>query len=265
MEPITVNGRPLSDLGLSVSALEPWSSGLTYERESYALPGHWGSSESPTQIARPRVLRFVGSFGGVAVAARDEIIQQVEEAFTGLVEIQFGDQSGKKIIGRRAALTARPLAPDVSFALGDMDLEVEVICAQPYKFDAGVQRIGLSTARTPIPVGTLPSAGIVFLPGSWSTRSVILRDTAGAEVDRLTIANSVLSTETVRLDFWKRTAHKIAANGTETNVIGSISSGTGFFEIDPARCKVDRPGGMVPTLELDAGAGYIDTLRLWSN
>jgi hypothetical protein len=264
-EAVYINGVPASSLGLVVSSIDPWSSGVAFDRDAFSLPGTWGLSESPTRTARARVIRFVGSLTGVSIAERDEAIQRVEEALEGLVEITFGDQEGKRLLGRRGSLVARPHVEAVAFAVGDMDLEVEIVCNQPFKFDADVTRLALGTFRTPIPVGTLPSAGIVFLPGPWTTRTLILRDTGGVEVDRLTIARSVLDTETVRVDLWKRTAHRITSAGVETNVISGIASGTGFFEIDPLRCRANRVAGSFPTLELSAGAGYVDTRRIWSN
>lgn len=106
----------------------------------------------------------------------------------------------------------------------------------------------LGTSKTPIPVGSLPSAGQLYASGYTSPLVITYTPGNGLNATTWTVTQSVASDEHIAADLETSDVYFVASGGGRTRV--STIAGTA-----PAMDPLDAVGSSQPTLKLSSGIG----------
>jgi len=239
---VYLNETPLSSLGVYVMGLGNALSAPSRDFPTLAIPGRQGGllSADPTTPARTLQLSVTVAPATRTVAARQAAEDALRSlAMRGLVAITVDDDVNEPRViegvctGVELAPNGRAHPVDATVTSGT----VTFVCPDPTWRDRTAQVVGLAAeVRTPIPVGTAPTGGIVRLGAPvWSANltgvSVFCSSITGEEVGGLTMEGTLTAgTDYLEIDLDRMTIEKVSS-GIRSNAISWLVSGD-FFALD---------------------------------
>lgn len=258
MDVLFINDREVQTLGLYPTVLERWGAGIEYAFESMPVPGRLGHLPAGTMSASPRVIRLTGDIDAATVAERDAKLAAVLAPLRGLLEIRAGDAPDKVLEGYLVGELSDGVVPTKSFVDGSagLSLTLHLWCPSPVKRDRFAQTIAFGAAATPVPLGDLPSGGLVRILGAATNPVLRYRDARGQLVQEMAFTTTLTSAQYLEIDLDRQTAVKVSA-GVRTN---AQALWTGDYPVpDPG--DGDPTGAAWPTLEVTAGSGLYHHAR----
>lgn len=264
MPSIYLNDTPIEALGLTLVDGAPALGGFRLARDRQPWTGRTGAIPAPFGTTEPAVLTFVADVAASSVAARTAALDALSDALTGLVEIRFEDQASRVMRGVPRVFVADIPAPPRWVNIAPR-VTVEIECFNAQKWDAQPTALVLGTTPTPIPCGTLPHGGRLYLTGAaggaLSTETRLrYRGVSGVLLGELVISPSLLAGEFLTINLDGQELVRTTTAGVESNVYAWKTGGT-YPRVYP-RDGV-RAVDAWPTLELTNGAGLYLYRRLW--
>jgi hypothetical protein len=267
---MTINGRGLSALGATAAALSGWLDGPSSQRQATALPGVLGAIPATLATTPPRELTLTLRVAATSLTERAERLATLQDALAGLLIVRFSDTPDRFLRCVAGPLTVASIDPahSMTTAAASLSVSVTLICYDAASYDGEPRILALSTAPVAVPLGTLPSVGVIRWQGAWAVstaRTLTYRGASGIAYGALTITtpsgDSLASGDHLEIDLARRYLTKVTAAGVRTNVYAWLTSGD-WFAFDPA--DGDRAAARWPTLTLSAGSGTLLYRRAWA-
>lgn len=256
-----INGRDLDLDGFTLIALSGWSSPPSWQRAITALPDVHGVIPATRTTVDVRQMRMAIRIMCATLGERQTKLQALQDRLSGLLTLRFDDWPTRIVRAVAGAITVTSVDPGGAFAIPSIEVAVPLIAYDGASYDAEPNVIALTTTPAAIPVGTLPTTGVVRLDGSWSTgasRTLTVRHANGQSVATLTLTaptgQSLAATDVLEIDLARRYITKVTGAGARTNAYSWKASGA-WFAIDPAWAH--RSASRTPTLELSTGTGTL--------
>lgn len=260
MSQVWLNEMPLDDLGLGLTGAPGHLSGVQWERAFPPSPGLVGGVPGVASVSPARSLVIRGLAELASLTDREALVTSLSRQVTGLQEVRYSDQPDKVFEAILEQVGVSPWEPSQEFVIGDVDIELRFRLAVPYKRDRYGQVISFGTTRTDIPLGDLPSGGVLHIMGSATDPVLTYRGVSGEALRSMTFTITLGSNDYLVVDLNRRVIQKSVA-GTVTTDASILTSGY-FFQPDPGD---GHPGwGGWPSLELSAGTGLYLYHRSWS-
>jgi hypothetical protein len=262
--PIVINGRSLAALGVSARELSGWRDGPETRRAFRGLPGSTGGLLAPQAVGAARELRLVLN---VPDAATLDVLDDVTH---GLVRLVFEDLPTRVIRVVRTQRSVTSIAPSLTLLNPKLLVSYVFTAADGASYDVEPRLLAIGTTPVPIALGTLPSAGVLQVPGGWSgTRTLTYRGANGVPYAAFALtvpsAETFASSEYLEIDLARRTIVRVDGSAVRSNAYGWRASGA-WFAPDPTDGHVSGAGlpGASPTLAMSAGTALFRYRRAWS-
>lgn len=261
---VTINGRSLAALVYGLNELDGHLAPRPVQRPTVALAdsaGVWGTSVSVT----PRTITVGLDARAASFADRATLMDTIARRLGGLLELETADMPGRVVRCVLSDVSVSFYAP--SLALTACAVTLAFTALDPARIDTEPLVYGLSTARTTCPVGTTPSAPVVWIFGASPAvvdPVVIVRAQSGTEVSRLTFSVSLAATDALRIDTATQTIVRTVAGAEQTGIssgLATLSSGA-FPLLSPEDGASD--GTAAPTVELTSTSGTATGLILYT-
>lgn len=144
-------------------------------------------------------------------------------------------------------------------------VELTFSAADPTRYEREARVVALSTARADAPVGTAPSAPVVYVYGaspSVVNPVVILRNDSGDETHRLTLTGTLTTNDALVIDCARQNIDRYAAGVLQTGT----SSGNAWLTSGqfPLLAPEDAIEGAGITVELSATSGTPTGMLLYT-
>lgn len=262
--PMAINGRALASLGVSVRELSGWRDGPDTRRQFRGLPGVAGGVLAPHALGAARELRMVLNVPDTAT------LDVLDDLTHGLVRLVFDDAPGRVLRAVRTQRTVTSIAPSLTLLSPKLLASYVFTAADGASYDLEPRVLAVGTTPVPVSLGTLPSSGVVDVPGGWSgTRTLTYRGSNGlsyaAFAITVPVAETFAASEFLEIDLARRTIVRVAGGGTRTNAY-TWKSGGPWFTPDPTDGHRAGAGlvGVSPTLAMSAGTAVLRYRRAWS-
>lgn len=259
-----INDRPLDDLVRQVLSFDGYLAPVVATAPALELANSAAVFGTATTVP-PRTLTIGCDVRPASFVDRQAVMDGLKRRLLGLLEIRTGDLEDRVLRG--VLRQVRVEFYGGAHAQLPIYLELEILCADPARFDQEPTLRALSTSRTVCPVGTEPSAPIVWICGACTNPEVVVRAHTGTEVSRLTFTVTLASTDYLVIDASQQTVDRYVAGVRQTGAaagLASLSSGR-FPILFPADAGATPLAG--PTLELTSSAGtatgLVSYLRRW--
>jgi hypothetical protein len=249
---VYINGRPIDQLVYQVCELNGHLAPSVPQRAPVPLgnaPGVYGTEVT----VAPREVTIGLDVRPSSLADRQTIMDTLKRRLSGLLELVTLDLPTRVL---RCELQA--VVPDFytgAYAQPAVYVTLRLLAVDPARWDVQPLTYGLSTARTPCPVGTETSAPDLEIYGACVNPSVVLRSHTGREVSRLDLTASLASNDTLLIAVGTQTIERRVAGVIQTGVLsGALALSGGRF---PVLSPEDASplGDAWPTLELVAASG----------
>jgi hypothetical protein len=258
---IYLNERPLPDLVAGVFALDGYQSPAVAVRA--AVAGANAASVWTSSMTVPLRSITVGVYVDAAtLVARTAAVDTVTRACRGLRLFRTTDAPDREMWVELSNVAVTWY--DGAFTHTSCRMTLTFTAADPVRVDLEPRLYGLSTARASLPVGTWTSAPTVTLNGaspSVVNPIIIVRNAAGTETHRLTLAGTLATNDALVIDRAGQTIARYVAGVLQTGTAsGNAFLTSGVFPIlDPS----DAIDGTGITMELTATSGTPTGLVLY--
>jgi hypothetical protein len=251
-----INGRPLADLVYQILVMDGHLAPTVPRAASVTLAQSAGVFGSVVTVD-PRRITVGLDVRPSSLADRQAIMDSLKRRLArGLLEIETDDLPGRVV--RAVAET-----PTVEFYTGAyanpvVYVGLSFLAADPVRVDVQPLVYGLSTARTPCPIGTETVAPRLWLYGASPSvvdPVVIVRDHTGAEVLRLTLTLTLAAGDVLAIDCATQQIDRTVAGVLQTGAaagLGTLTAGR-FPVLDPSDAAEEA--GAWGTIELTATSG----------
>lgn len=233
-----IDGVPLAALGAAATELSGWLDGPEVERAVTPVPGLLGVLPSPLTVSRPRVAQLVVWLDATALTDRSVALARWQRAAAGLRRLRFDDTPGRVLRATFGAPQVESIAPRHAFveSARRLRLSVAITATDGASYDATPRVLVLGTTPTPIPLGTLPSTGVVVWRGTWSVgaaRTLRYAGASGITYGELTLtpptgSGGLGANDVLELDLARRYVTKVTAAGVRTNAYDWLTAGRWF-------------------------------------
>jgi len=258
---VWINGRDLSSDSWTLIGLSGWMQGVDTRRGVTAIPGVGGVVPGSQQTAEPRSIALAFRRALTALTDRDAAVNTLTDRLSGLLWVRFDDAPARVVRCVSGSVRVSPANAAGAFAVATIEAAVTLTAYDGASYDTEPQIRALATTPVEIPLGTLPSGGIVYWGGAWTAttaRTLILRDAGGVARTTMTVTapsgESLASTDYLEIDLARRYVTKVTSAGVRTNEYDWYTSGD-WITLDPA--YQDRAGTRYATLEVSAGTAQI--------
>jgi len=259
-EVLYVNDMPLTDMDLHVTGHPGWMTGPGFSVPTLPLPGSIGGVPSPAFTVGAGSLSVSARLKPTSLTDRESKINEVVWRMKGLLELRFADQPDKVLEAICTNVSAVPESSANSFVEPGLIVNLSFLTPRPYRFDRYGQIISFDTSRTEVPLGDLPSGGVVTIMGAATNPTLTYRASSGESKETMGFTIALTSDDFLEVDLDKRTITKSIA-GTRTRDDSIRTSGQ-FFTLDPSHGSPSW--GAWPTLEVSTNEGTIAYHRNWS-
>ena len=256
-----INGRDLTDDSWQLVGLTGWMAGFSAPRGVTALPNIGGVVPATQRTAEPRTITLTWRRDLTALSDRDAALATLQDRLSGKLWVRFNDATTRVVRCVAGPVSVSPASPHAVFSVATIEASVALIAYDGASYDTEPEIRALATTATEIPLGTLPSAGILTWGGAWTAttaRTLILRDAGGVVRCTMTVTaptgESLASTDFLEIDLVRRYITKVTSAGVRTNEYDWYTSG-GWPVLDPA--FQDRANTRYATLEISAGTAQI--------
>lgn len=263
---VTVNGRPLSELGIVEylrGGIPGWRAGPRVDRDAARSGGRLGPVESAVESVRERKIRILGYLADATIATRDAVLEAALDQMRGIVELGFEDQPGKYVLARLEGVDQDGVRKELAYVTGPLVVALDFVAYQPVKLSAVASVVSFSSTSSSVPVGTEPSYGDLYLFGSATNPVVTITDFRGATVATLGLAASLSSGEVYHASLSDRLLSDMNGGWDPASFVAAddeITSGR-FFGFLPE--WADRVSGRFPRISVSAGSGLLITRQAW--
>jgi hypothetical protein len=261
---IAINGRALASLGVSPRELSGWRDGPAARRAFRGLPGTTGGLLAPQAVGVERELRLVLN---VPDAATLDVLDDVTH---GLVQLVFDDMPNRVVRVVRTQRSVTSIAPSLTLLNPRLIVSYVFTAADGASYDREPRVLAIGTTPVPIALGTLPSPGVLEVPGGWSgSRTLTYRGANGLPYSAFVVtvpgSETFAAAEFLEIDLARRTIVRVEGNGGRSNAYSWRTSGT-WFAPDPTDGHVVGAGlpGASPSLVMSAGTALFRYRRAWS-
>lgn len=251
---------PETELAFKVTGVRNHLAGSDREYGTTVVPGALGSVLSPTVTAPAKTLTINGRALLGSLTAREAWLNKANRYLQGRLEIRFVDQPDKVQDAYLAQLSADAENPR-SFVDGTLNVRMVFQCPNPWKRDRYGQVLTFGSTRTEVPLGDLPSGGVLKVMGTASNPTIRYRGASGEVLESIVMGAAPGTTGCYNFDLDARILTKNVA-GTVTNANSDFPTGYYWFNPDPADGREDWGGG--PTLETTQGTGVYLYHRRWN-
>jgi phage-related protein len=249
---IFVNEYDLGLLVYMISSLDGHLAPSVMQRDTLALASSAGRWSTQVKID-PRQITVGLDVRPATLAARQTIMDSLSRRLSGDLEIRTADLP-TRFVRARLANIAVELYPG-SFAQSEAFVTLTFTAPDPARVDLEPLVYGLSTARTPCPVGAMTSAPMVWIYGACTNPELVVRNVSGTEVMRTTFTVVLGATESLVIDAATQQVQRITAGVVQTGALSGLTAFTSgrFPVLSPEDATPD--GTAWPTVELVASAG----------
>lgn len=162
-----INNTPCEWLGLTLQRAPQWMSGgaagaTSIERQ----PGLSGGRYVPLREASDLTITLQGRFRGLTLETRSTAANMFTNALRGMLEIRFPDAPTHVVRGVASPAVITPARDNAQFAEPDMLISVDIHCADTARYSQNARQIVLGTIPVPVPLGSLPSGGDIYVLGA---------------------------------------------------------------------------------------------------
>ncbi|MEA3247820.1 MAG: hypothetical protein U9Q74_16845 [Gemmatimonadota bacterium] len=255
----SLNGVPLENYNLTVK--DPAEGWLTIPKRNFrTVPLVMRDGVkilSPASTSDPRMLRLNYEFRPSSFQDRRDKLNNLFRSLYGRQEIISVEDATKLCYGY--LVSGEPNFATSGLAIPYLRGNLGLLCPDPLWYDVTPQSVAINAVNTPttLPMGYASARMrriLLRLNGSWSSPiTAILKNAAGDELQRMTIAVSATGSEYVDIDCDAFTITKYSG-GSGTDQLNALTSTHDFLAIDPQ----DNP-----TLEIDKGTAVVYYYRAY--
>jgi phage-related protein len=259
--PTYLNDRNIDDIIDTVLALDGHIAPTITERAVLPIanaPGVFGNGVT----VRERLVSIILDVRSTAPVDRAATIDNLARRLKGLLLLRTDDQPDREVYCTCSNIEVALYSG--AYALGTVSVTITLRAIDPTRYEREARIYALTTARTVLPVGTVPSAPVVYVYGanpSVTDPQLILRNASGDEIQRLTLTGTLATNDALVVDCARQTIALYVAGVLQTGINSGnawLTSGT-FPVLDPE----DTLDGDLLTLELDAASGTPTGLALY--
>jgi hypothetical protein len=257
------NDVDVATLGFTVVDLSGHADAVELPRDYVPIPGRAGGimarhAEVPSRI----IVMDLGLFR-TTLEARREAFRNLEALCAGLVRLRFADAPDQYVEGVLVRAPKRAASPHHrvpwwTAAAPDMMVTLEFVCPTPAYFAVAETVVALSATPAALPLGTLPSGGVVDI-GPCTNPVLTYRDAASTTKATMGFTLTVATGDLLRVDLTEmRVTRRIAGVWSAAQALHT--SGAWFY---PSPLDGNYALNVWPTLALSSGAGTYTYRRAW--
>ena len=244
------NDRPVTDVASDVLGLDGYLAPSVPVRSvlpAANAPGLWGSSVTVV----PRTIALTVGLRADSLAARTTALDALHRWAVGVGTLWTADAPDRELWVECAGVA--PRFYDQAFTHREIAVTLVFVSPDPTRYAREALPFSLSTARTPLSIGTAACAPRLWLYGACVDPVVILRNAQGTETHRLTLAGTLLATDALVIDSATQSIERYVSGVLQTGTAAGdawLASGA-FPVLDP----LDSIGGAGITVELSSASG----------
>jgi hypothetical protein len=250
---IFLNDRSLDTLVQTYLALDGYLSpsvAVRTQLPSANAPATWGSSVT----VAPRTITVGAHLTAASLISRTGVIDTVFRACRGLRLFRTADAPDRE---SWVELTRCDVVfYDQAFTHTECMLMMTFTAADPTRYEREAVPLALSTARTAVPVGNVPSAPVLWLYGASPSvvdPVVIVRNAQGDETHRLTLTGTLATNDALVIDSARQSITRYVAGVVQTGTAaGNAWLSSGSFPLLAPEDAIDTAG---VTVALSATTG----------
>lgn len=251
--PTYLNDRPIDDLVAGVLQLDGHLAPELPVRASLAManaPGVFGSQVT----VGARTVTVALDVRPATVVDRTTALDALTRRLTGLLILRTDDAPDRELYCVCSKVDVQLYAG--AYSLPTVFVVVTLVAVDPTRYELEPRVYGLSTARTGCPVGTVPSAPLLYLYGgspSVVNPVVICRNYSGEETHRMTLTGTLATNDALMIDCARQVINRYVAGVIQTGT----NSGNAWFTLGafPLLAPEDAVDGAGLTVELTAASG----------
>lgn len=251
---------PEEVLSFKVTKVRNHLAGVARGFTTQGIPGAFGEVLSPTVSAPGKGITLTGRASVASLTAREAWLNKAQRYLNGRLELRFVDQPDKVQDAVLSDLSAEP-ENDRSFVDPTLEIRMSFTCPNAWKRDRYAQVLTFGSTRTEIPLGDLPSGGLLKVMGTASAPTIRYRGASGEVLEEIVMATAPGTTGTWEFDLDRRILTQNSA-GTVAVSNDDFPSGYYWFQPDPADGREEWGAG--PTLETTQGTGVYIYERRWN-
>jgi hypothetical protein len=256
-----INGVDLLEYGVVLTSAQGWRGRPSRARDRAPIAGGAGTVPSTRATQGSRSIRVEGYCGPTQIASltdRSALLDALEVATAGLLEVEFDDDPGRVFDAECVGLEVRPV--NTIYGAPSLLVDLELIADATTKRDATPLPRSFGSTPVAIPTGTAAHGGTLWLYGAATDPVVTCRRADGAVAWELGFTVALTADDFLAIDLLRHTV-TLSDNSVTSNGIGLWTSGAwGAFRPEDA----DPIGGGYPTLEVSAGSGMLLSARRWA-
>jgi hypothetical protein len=255
---VFIDGYDLARLGFGLSDTQGAWSAPEVSSDGLTIPGLAGIVLTGDASVSPRTITLSGIIEAGSTTELRSAESKMKALFgTGIHAVRFRDRLDVEFIVRVQTIVIAPIQPSLRATTARVD--ISLLCHEAYGRDVNPIYLGLSTARTSIPLGTYPSTPIIRVQNANSI--VITYRAASGEVMGTIGSTQALTTneDVLTFDAVNYSRVRLSDAGVISNKIALLTGR--FFSCDPLHG--DAENSVWPTLELSAGVGECSYRRRW--
>jgi hypothetical protein len=254
-----IDHRPLTAIGLTPTALRGHLTAAGGTRARTGLAGRAGQVLGTRQAASEASIEVDATAKLTALPDRGAVLDAVELAYGGGVLRTLRTMDRPAVL-TRVLLDGPPVITEVPGAPG-LTIPRLTVTLRFLRVDGG--SVGwpapgpvlLGTTRTPIALGSLPSAGWILAWGTTSPLTITYTPASGVGATAWVITQAVATGEHLAADVETGDVWFVSTSGVRTRV-------SGVSGIRPALDPGDSLGSALPSLALSSGTGlYLPATR----
>lgn len=267
-----INNAACEALGMRMVRYDGWmSSGSTAPVQPRMMPGTTGGRYAGLQSSAPLQLALEGNFLEVTVDDRVAAANACANALRGLLEIRFADAPDRVIRGVAGPIQFTPLTNNfftTSRRAGAVRASIPITCVDSARYAQNARQIILGTMPVPVPLGSLPSGGDIYVLGALTgSLDIELYSHTGLRTHVLALRDIDIDADgfaRVRID----PPHAVlvyAADGEASSVANwrSLTLSSRWWK--PTPYHADSARALWPMLRLSAGTGVYRYHQAWEH
>lgn len=237
---LTVDNLDLSTLGVWVVDAPAWRDAARRSLSVVPLPGRSGGYYGTTPTLEGRDHRFVTHFRAATLAALETGSNLLRDRLlAGVVTLRLDDGVNAAKMIRGVCVDPPTFTPYGTHPMQALVHEIAftVRCQDAHWSDVRFSSVAATAAnvRVPVPLGTAASPYLLRVHGATSNPfSIILARPNGAELQRMTFALALTSSQWLDVDAFAYRVERVDASGVRTNAAGpSVWTAGEWLRLDP--------------------------------
>jgi hypothetical protein len=248
-----INDIDVESLGFHVIGLRGHADAVELPRDYAPIPGRAGGLLARHANVPPRIIQLDLAAYDATIATRREPFRVLEAMCGGLVQLRFADAPDQYVEAVLTRASKRPAAPESApwwtASAPDMLVSLEFTCPTPAYFAVTETVVALSATPAALPLGTLPSGGVIDI-GPSTNPTLTYRDAASDTQATMGFTATVASGDLLRVDLTElRVTRRVGGIWSAAQALHT--SGAWFT---PSPMDGSYPLAAWPTLAVSSGA-----------